>query len=113
MPKEQQSLLLAHFSPDVTSKLKQIEQMTGEIDIEMLDWTPIYQAWPELKKILDSCKNEIKSQKLQTVAGVQRPKLREYLMLKTGKQKKGAPVFFSPELTKVIDQYIVHAREDK
>ena len=61
MPKTQQSLLLAHFSPEVVKRLSQIEQETG-VDVGKLDWTPFYQSWPELKKILDDCKQEIKMQ---------------------------------------------------
>ena len=67
MPKMQQSLLLAHFSPEVVKRLSQIEQETG-VDAEKLDWTPFYQAWPELKKILDDCKQEIKMQQFQSLA---------------------------------------------
>ena len=111
MPKAQQSLLLAHFSPEVTKRLSQIEQETGS-DIEKLDWTPFYQSWPELKKILDDCKGEIKMQKLQSVSNEQRPKIKEYLQLKLGKQRKGAPVLLTQEVMKVIDQYLAELRHD-
>ena len=105
MPKTQQSLLMAHFDPEVVRMLNHIEQETG-VDVEKLDWTPFYQAWPELQKILRDCNEEIKIQKLLQAADEQRPKLREYLLLKLGKQKKGAPVFLSQGVTKIVDQYI-------
>ncbi len=105
MPKTQQSLLMAHFDPQVVRMLNQIEQETG-MDIEKLDWTPFYQAWPELQRILKDCNDEIKIQKLLQAADEQRPKLREYMLLKLGKQKKGAPVFLSQGVTKIVDQYI-------
>lgn len=105
MPKTQQSLLMAHFNPEVVKRLTQIEQESG-VDVEKLDWTPFYQAWPELQRILKDCNEEIKIQKLAQVADEQRPKLREYLLLKLGKQKKGAPVFLSSDIIKIIDQYV-------
>ena len=111
MPKTQQSLLLAHFSPEVVQRLSQIEKETG-VDIEKLDWTPFYQAWPELKKILDDCKTEIKMQKLHSVSSEQRPKIKEYLQLKLGKQRKGVPVFLTQEVMKVIDQYLAELKHD-
>ena len=111
MPKTQQSLLLAHFSPEVVKRLSQIEQETG-VDIEKLDWTPLYQTWPELKKILDDCRGEIKAQKFQSVANEQRPKIREYLQLKLGKQRKGAPILLTQEVMKVIDQYLAELKHD-
>ena len=111
MPKAQQSLLLAHFSPEVVKRLSQIEQETG-VDIEKLDWTPFYQSWPELKKILDDCRQEIKVQKLQSSANEQRPKIKEYLHLKLGRQRKGAPVFLTQDVMKVIDQYVTELKHD-
>ena len=111
MPKEQQSLLLTHFSPDVVKTLSMIEQTTGT-DIEKLDWTPFYQSWPELKKILDDCKGEIKVQKLQSVSNEQRPRVKEYMQLKLGKQRKGAPVFLTQDVMKVIDQYLTELKHD-
>ncbi len=111
MPKTQQSLLLAHFSPEVVKRLSQIEQETG-VDVEKLDWTPFYQSWPELKKILDDCKREIKMQKLQSVSNEQRPKIREYLQLKLGKQRKGAPILLTQDVMKVIDQYLEELKHD-
>ena len=111
MPKTQQSLLLAHFSPEVVTRLSQIEQETGA-DIEKLDWTPFYQSWPELKKILDDCRREVKIQKLQSVSNEQRPKIKEYLQLKLGKQRKGAPVLLTQEVMKVIDQYLAELQHD-
>ena len=111
MPKEQQSLLLTHFSPDVVKALSMIEQTTGT-DIEKLDWTPFYQSWPELKKILDDCKGEIKAQKLQSVSNEQRPRVKEYMQLKLGKQRKGAPVFLTQDVMKVIDQYLTELKHN-
>ena len=105
MPKNQQSLLMAHFSPDVVKRLMQIEQQTGS-DIEKLDWTPFYQAWPELRRILNDCKEEIKIQNLVRFAEEQRPSLKEYILVKTGRQKKGAPIFLSPEIVKIVDRYL-------
>lgn len=111
MPKEQQSLLMAHFSPEVVKTLNIIEQATGN-DVEKLDWTPLYQTWPELKKILEDCKREIKGQKQQSVASEQRPKIKEYMQLKLGKQRKGAPVFLTQDIMKVIDQYLMELKHD-
>ena len=111
MPKTQQSLLLAHFSPEVVKRLSQIEQETG-VDVEKLDWTPFYQSWPELKKILDDCKKEIEVQKLHSVASEQRPKIKEYLQLKLGKQRKGAPVFLTQEVMRIIDHYLTELKHD-
>lgn len=111
MPKEQQSLLLAHFSPEVVKTLSVIEQATGS-DVEKLDWTPLYQTWPELTKILKDCKEEIKMQKLHSVANEQRPKIREYMQLKLGKQRKGAPVFLTQGIIKVVDQYLTELKHN-
>ena len=111
MPKEQQSLLLAHFTPEVAKILTLIEQQTGG-DVEKLDWTPFYQAWPELKKILDDCKKEIRIQKLQALAEKQRPKIKDYCMQKIGRQRKGPPVLMSPDITKIIDQYIEETKRE-
>ena len=111
MPKEQQSLLLAHFSPEVVKALSMIEQATG-VDIEKLDWTPLYQTWPELKKILDDCRKEIKIQKQRSTAGEQRPKIREYMQIKLGKQRKGAPIFLTQDVMQAIDQYLEELKQD-
>ena len=111
MPKEQQSLLLAHFTPEVAKILTLIEQQT-EGDVEKLDWTPFYQAWPELKKILDDCKREIRLQKFQALAEKQRPKIKDYFLLKLGRQKKGPPVLISPDVTKIIEQYIEDLKKE-
>ena len=105
MPKTQQSLLMAHFNPEVVKRLTQIEKETG-VDVEKLDWTPFYQAWPELQRILSSCKEEIKAQKVIQVAEEQRAKLREYILIKLGKQKKGAPIILSQDVLKAVDQYL-------
>lgn len=112
MPKNEKSLLMAHFTPEVVKILNQIEEETGA-DVEKLDWTPFYQTWPELQKILNDCKQEIKTQHIAQVAEGQRPKLREYILMKLGKQKKGAPVFLPPEITKVVDQYIIGLSEEE
>lgn len=105
MPKTQQSLIIQHFGQDVVKQLQEIEAQTGS-DVEKLDWTPFYQTWPELQKILNDCKEEIKAQKIIQFAEKQRPQLREYILMKLGKQKKGTPVFLSPEITRIVDQYI-------
>ena len=105
MPKTQQSLLMAHFNPEVVKRLAHIEQETGA-DVEKLDWTPFYQTWPELQRILNDCKEEIRAQKLMQLADEQRPKLKEYVLQRLGRQKKGAPIFLSQVVTKVIDEYL-------
>lgn len=105
MPKTEQSLIMQHFAPEVVSELQKIEQATG-IDVEKLDWTPFYQTWPELQRILNDCKQEIKGQKVTQFAEEQRPQLREYILMKLGRQKKGSPVFLSGEVTKIVDRYI-------
>ena len=105
LPHDQQSILMQHFSSDVVEILKQIEKETGD-DVSHLDWTPFYQSWPELQRILDDCKNEIKAQVMVRFAEEQRPKIREYIMIKLGRQKKGAPVFLSQDVLKVIDRFI-------
>lgn len=104
-------MLLAHFSPEVVKTLSVIEQATGS-DVEKLDWTPLYQTWPELTKILKDCKEEIKMQKLHSVANEQRPKIREYMQLKLGKQRKGAPVFLTQGIIKVVDQYLTELKHN-
>lgn len=105
MPKEQKSLLMSHFNPEVVKQLTHIEQAT-KVDVEKLDWTPCYQSWPELKRILDECKEEIKSQRKRQHAEEQRPKLREYILTKLGIQRKGAPVFLSKEVMNIVDRYL-------
>lgn len=98
---------MAHFAPDVTKRLKELEA-EGGVDVEKLDWTPIYQTWPELQRILDECKREIKSQKIVKLGEAQRPKLREYILIKLGKLKKGAPILLSQEVVKVVDQFLAN-----
>ena len=110
MPKEQQSLLMAHFTPEVTRRLQEIEQESGQ-DVEKLDWTPFYQAWPELQRIVVDCRKEAEGQKMVQFAEEQRPFLKEYILVKSGKQRKGAPLFLTPEVTKVVDR--VMAEVDK
>lgn len=105
MPKEEQSLLMAHFSPEVVRRLAQIEQETGA-NVEKLDWTPFYQSWPELQKILNDCKREVKSKKLFRLAEEQRPKLREYILGKLGVPRKGPPVFLSQDVMVAVDQFL-------
>jgi len=105
LPKEQQSLLLAHFNPEVVRRLAEIEQETG-VDLEKVDWTPFYRSWPELEKILNDCNEEIRLQKVISLADEQRPRMREYMLLKTGRLKKGPPILLSQEVIKVIDRYI-------
>lgn len=105
MPKEQQSLLMAHFSPDVARILARIEQET-KVDVEKLDWTPFYQTWPELQRILADCKKEIKIQKLVRIADEQRPRLKEYMLVKLGMVKKGPPILLSKEVQAVVDKFL-------
>jgi len=105
MPKEQQSLLMSHFTPEVVRRLQEIEQESGG-DVEKLDWTPFYQVWPELQRIVTDCKKEAEGKKVIQFAEQQRPFLREYVLVKLGKQKKGAPIFLTPEVTKVVDRVI-------
>ena len=105
MPREQQSLLLGHFSPEVVKQLSKIEQEMGP-EVEKMDWAPFYKAWPELQQILDDCKDEIKLQRLIKMADEQRPKIRDYILLKLGRQKKGGPIFLSQEIIKIIDRFV-------
>lgn len=106
LPKDQRSLLMQHFSPEVAQILAKIEKEAGSGDVANLDWTPFYQAWPELQKILNDCKAEIKAQSLLMSVSEQRPKLKEYILIKLGRQKKGAPVFLSQEILKVVDRFL-------
>lgn len=106
MPKHQQTLLLKHFSPEVVRKLAEIERVTGGSTVERLDWSPFYQAYPELKRILVECKEEFKQKEIVKVAEAQRPQIKEYILMKLGRRKKGAPVLLSQEVTKIIDQYL-------
>ena len=105
MPKAQQNLLMAHFNPEVVKILAQIEKETSP-DVEKLDWTPFYQAWPELQRILNSCKEEIKAQRVTQHAEEQRPRLREYILVRLGRQKKGAPIILSQDVIKIADQFL-------
>lgn len=110
MPKAQQSLLMSHFSPEVAHILQRLEQETN-VDVEKLDWTPFYQAWPELQKILVDCKNEIKIQKVLKVVDEQRPKLKEYMLLKLGRRKKGPPVLLSKQILEVVDRFLIDSEK--
>lgn len=105
LPKPQQALLMSHFSPEVVKSLQQIEVQTGQ-EVEKLDWTPFYQSWPELSRILNDCKREIKAQKLVQHGEEQRPKIREYILIRLGRQKKGPPVLLSQGVMKVIDLFL-------
>lgn len=105
LSKNEQLLLIAHFSPEVVNSLNQIEQETGG-DLEKLDWTPFYQSCPELQKILLACREEIKSQKVFKIIEEQRTKIKDYMLTRSGKQKKGPPTFLSKEVMKVIDHYL-------
>ena len=96
---------MAHFNPEVVKTLNELEKETS-VDVEKLDWTPFYQSWPELQRILNDCKKEIKSQKVIKIREEQRPRIREYISLKLGKQKKGPPVLLSRDVTKVIDSFL-------
>lgn len=111
LPKPQQTLLMSHFSPEVVKKLQEIEQQTG-VDVEKLDWTPFYQTWPELLRILNDCKREIKSQKLIQLAEEQRPKIKEYILIKLGRQKKGPPILLSQEVIKAIERFLTGFEKD-
>ena len=106
LPREQQSLLMQHFTQEVMQQLSQIEQATGE-DVEKLDWTPFYQSWTELQKILNECKEEIKFQRIIQIAEEQRTKIKEYILIKLGRQKKRTPIFLSEEVKKSVDQFIL------
>ena len=106
LPREQQSLLMQHFTQEVMQQLSQIEQATGE-DVEKLDWTPFYQSWPELQKILNECKEEIKFQRIIQIAEEQRIKIKEYILIKLGRQKKRTPIFLSEEVKKSVDQFVL------
>lgn len=105
MPKDEQSLLMGHFSEDVARELARIQNETAG-DVEKLDWSPFYKTWPELQKILNDCNNEMKSQRIVKFAEEQRPKFREYILAKLGRQKKGPPVLLSEDVTAVIDDYL-------
>lgn len=107
MPKEQQSLLTSHFSAEVINKLKQLEAQTGDSSVEQLDWTPFYQSWPELKKILSECNQDYKQENLAKVAGEQRPLIKEYMLVKMGLQKKGPPITLTPDIIQIIDHYLI------
>lgn len=105
MPKAQQSLLISHFSPEVANILTRLEQESN-VDVEKLDWTPFYQSWPELQNILNDCKKEIKMQKVLKVVEEQRPKIKDYVLLKLGRKKKGAPVLLSKDVIASIDHFL-------
>jgi hypothetical protein len=107
LPKDQQALVKAHFNPEVVKVLNQIEKETN-IDVEKLDWTPFYQAWPELQRILSDCRREIEAQKKFKVAEEQRPRIREYILTKLGVQRKGPPVFFSQDISAIIDDFLTN-----
>ena len=105
MPKTQQSLIMQHFAPEVVNALNQIEQETGT-DIEKLDWTPFYQTWPDIQRILHDCKKEIRAKNTEALAEGQRPKLRAYILVKLGKQKKGPPVVLPEVVKDIVDEYL-------
>ncbi len=105
MPKAQQSLLISHFSPEVANILTRLEQESN-VDVEKLDWTPFYQSWPELQHILNDCKKEIKMQKVLKVVEEQRAKIKDYVLLKLGRKKKGAPVLLSKDVIAAIDHFL-------
>ena len=107
MPKHEQSLVMSHFSPEVVSRLNEIEQEAGA-DIEKIDWRPFTRYWGDLRKIIDECREEVRVQKLLEFANKQRPQIRDYMLLKLGKKKKGAPVILSPDITKAVDQFILN-----
>ena len=56
MPKHEQSLVMSHFSPEVVSRLNEIEQEAGA-DIEKIDWRPFTRYWGDLRKIIDEYPN--------------------------------------------------------
>ncbi len=105
LPQEQQSLLLTHFNPEVARRLREIEEEAG-VDVEKVDWTPFYRTWPELERILKDCNEEIRFQKVASIAEEQRPKLREYMLMKLGRIKKGTPILISQDVIKIIDRYM-------
>ena len=107
LPKDQQAMIKAHFSPEVVKVLNQIEKETN-IDVEKLDWTPFYQAWPELQRILSDCKREIEAQKKFKVAEEQRPRIRDYILTRLGVQRNGPPVFFSQDITGIVDNFLTN-----
>ena len=45
---------MSHFSPEVVSRLNEIEQEAGA-DIEKIDWRPFTRYWGDLRKIIDEC----------------------------------------------------------
>jgi len=108
MPKQEQSLLMSHFTPDVVKELNRIQGETGAQEVEKLDWTPFYRTWPELQRILEDCKEEMKVQKLVNFAEEQRPRLRDYILSKLGKQKKGPPVILPEGIADVIDDFLAN-----
>lgn len=107
LPQDQQRVLKAHFSPEVVKALDIIEKSTN-VDVEKLDWTPFYQAWPDLQKILSDCKREIGSQRKFKITEEQRPRIRDYMMNKLGMQRKGPPVFLSQEVMNIIDRFLTN-----
>lgn len=104
MPSEKQSLLMSHFNSDLQRALRRI-QMESSLEQNM-DWAAVSQSVPALRKILNECLEEARLQKLAKAAEEQRPQLKQYILMKLGKHKKGGPVFLSQDITKVIDKYI-------
>lgn len=105
MPVEHKNLLLSYFSPETARVLQRMEaEMEG--DPAQLDWTPIYESFPELKNIVEDCRKEIRLQKIADLADEQRPSIKQYILMKIGKQRKGGPVFLSEGVKNSIDKYL-------
>lgn len=96
---------MSHFSPDVARELRRIEMESGS-NTTNIDWAPMYQSFPQLKKVLNDCVSEIRQQKLERFAEEQRPIIRQYILMKLGKNIKSAPVFISEEIKETIDRYM-------
>lgn len=111
MSQAEKSLLMSHFSPGVVESLNQIEKEIGA-STQGIDWTPLYSSCNELQRILNECRQEISAQDINRFAMGQRPKLREYILTKLGKQKKGAPVFLSQEIKRVVDHFLTNLQKE-
>ena len=110
MSRPQQTLLMKYFSPETIKKINELEGQSHDISIEKLDWGPFYQSWPELKKILRECKEEVRQNGLVKLIETQRPQIKEYILVKLGKKKKAQPVLLSQEVIKIIDQFLIRNR---
>lgn len=110
LPQDQQRILKAHFSPEVVRALDIIEKNTS-VDIEKLDWTPFYQSWPDLKRILNDCKREIEVQRKLKILEEQRPRIKDYMQSKLGAPKKGPPVLLSKEIMNIVDQFLTNLEQ--